>query len=57
MSRSGGHSARSMAWLTMVEPTSQARTGQGLYQIVIEGTSYRERPFPHRALLGYKGGN
>ena len=46
-----------MAWLTMVEPTSQARTGQGLHQIVIEGTSYRERPFPHRALLGDKGGN
>ena len=27
------------------------------YQIVIEGTSYRERLFPHRALLGAKGGD
>ena len=27
------------------------------YQIVIEGTSYRERLSPHRTLLGAKGGD
>ncbi|MCE2499733.1 MAG: ATP-binding protein [Dehalococcoidia bacterium] len=27
------------------------------YQIVIEGTSYRERLSPHRALLGAQGGD
>ena len=27
------------------------------YQIVIEGTSYRERLSPHRTLLGTKGGD
>ena len=27
------------------------------YQIVIEGTSYRERLSPHRALPGGKGGD
>lgn len=57
LSRSGGHSTRSMAWLTMVEPISQACTGQGLHQIVVEGASYRKRPSPLRALLGDKGGN
>ena len=32
------------------------RLDNASYQIVIEGTSYRERPSPHRALLG-KGGD
>ena len=31
------------------------RLANASYQIVIEGTSYRERLSPHRALLGAKG--
>ena len=33
------------------------RLANASYQIVIEGTSYRERLSPHRALLGAKGGD
>ena len=33
------------------------RLANASYQIVIEGSSYRERLSPHRALLGAKGGD
>ena len=33
------------------------RLANASYQIVIEGTSYRERLSPHRALLGAHGGD
>ena len=33
------------------------RLANASYQIVIEGTSYRERLSPHRALLGANGGD
>ena len=33
------------------------RLANASYQIVIEGTSYRERLSPHQALLGAKGGD
>ena len=33
------------------------RLAHASYQVVIEGTSYRERLSPHRALLGAKGGD
>ena len=33
------------------------RLANASYQIVIEGTSYRERLSPHRSLLGVKGGD
>ena len=33
------------------------RLANASYQIVIEGSSYRERQSPHRALLGLEGGD
>ena len=40
-----------------VEAMRLDRLANASYQIVIEGTSYRERLSPHRTLLSAKGGD
>ena len=47
-------------WLSLFEDpilgnSALDRLANASYQIVIEGSSYRERLSPHRALMGAKG--
>ena len=49
-------------WLSLFDDpilgnSAPDRLANASYQIVIEGTSYRERLSPHRALLGAHGGD
>ena len=49
-------------WLSLFDDpilgnSALVRLANASYQIVIEGTSYRERLSPHRALLGAHGGD